>query len=79
MTITLKGVPDDLHAALKRQAGANNRSLNKEAIHCLDLALRRRTADADSMLSEIRALRARSGVKKVELEWLEQAKRQGRP
>jgi plasmid stability protein len=79
VTITLKNVPDDVHAALKRQAVANKRSLNQEAIHCLDLVLRRRPVDTDSMLSEIRALRARSGVKKVELEWLDQAKRQGRP
>lgn len=33
--ITLKGIPPDLHRALKRRAEAHNRSLNKEVIAAL--------------------------------------------
>ena len=31
-TITLKDIPEDLHASLKREAAANFRSLNQEAM-----------------------------------------------
>jgi plasmid stability protein len=31
-SITIKGIPDDLHEQLKREAGANFRSLNQEVL-----------------------------------------------
>ena len=36
MTITLKNVPRGLHQALKRQAKVHKRSLNQEALSCLE-------------------------------------------
>ena len=38
-TITLKNVPEKLHLALKNQAKRHKRSLNMEAIQCLEHAL----------------------------------------
>lgn len=38
-TITLKNVPPDLHRSLKELAKKHKRSLNQEAIHCLEGAL----------------------------------------
>jgi hypothetical protein len=38
-TITLKNVPPALHRSLKEQAKKHKRSLNQEAIHCLEGAL----------------------------------------
>jgi antitoxin VapB len=35
-TMTLRDVPDELHAWLKQQAQAHHRSVNKEAIALLD-------------------------------------------
>ena len=35
-TLTLKNVPDDLHRRLKSRAERNHRSLNREAIRCLE-------------------------------------------
>lgn len=35
-TLTLKNVPDDLHRRLKARAEQNHRSLNREAIRCLE-------------------------------------------
>ncbi len=38
-TITLKNVPPELHQSLKELAKKHKRSLNQEAIHCLEGAL----------------------------------------
>ena len=39
-TLTLKNVPDDLHRRLKARAEQNHRSLNREAIRCLEASVR---------------------------------------
>jgi plasmid stability protein len=77
-TITLKNVPRDVHSALKRRALRHKRSLNQEAIHCLDMALGCRARDPGALLEGIRNLRSRIPLKKVELGWINNAKRQGR-
>lgn len=38
-TLTLKNVPDDLHRRLKARAERNHRSLNREAIRCLEASV----------------------------------------
>ena len=38
-TITLKNVPDELHRRLKERAERHHRSLNREAIRCLEAAV----------------------------------------
>jgi len=78
-TITLKNVPEDVHAALKERAKRHKRSLNQEAIFCLDLALGRSSRDSQTLLNEIRNLRSRISMKRVDLDWIDSAKRQGRP
>ena len=37
--ITLKGIPAKIHSELKKRAAASRRSLNSEAIVCLERAL----------------------------------------
>ena len=78
-TITLKNVPDEVHAALKQRAQRHKRSLNQEAIFCLDQALGRGARDGRVLLAEIRDLRSRVPLKEVDLEWVGSARRQGRP
>jgi len=78
-TITLKNVPENVHAALKERARRHKRSLNQEAIFCLDLALGHRCRDPETLLKGIRELRSRISVKRVDLDWIDAAKRQGRP
>ncbi len=53
MTITLKNVPRSLHLALKRQAKANKRSLNKEAISCLEAKIVVPPRDKKELLEDI--------------------------
>lgn len=45
-TITLKNVPDDLYDQLKRSADRHRRSINREAILCLEQALQSGTPGA---------------------------------
>ena len=56
-TITLRNVPDELYERLKRSAERHRRSVNEEAIACLEQALGRRPAAAE-LLEQIRAARA---------------------
>lgn len=37
-SITLKNIPEPVYLALKQRAAANRRSMNSEAIRCLELA-----------------------------------------
>jgi antitoxin FitA len=64
-TLTLKNLPDDVYARLKSQAAENRRSLNAEAIRCLEsvLADRPLQADVDATLDSLR--RARSKVRRA--------------
>jgi len=78
-TITLKNVPEEVHVALKLQAKRHKRSLNQEAIVCLDLALGRGSRDPQAMLAGIRSLRSRVPLKTVDLDWIDRARREGRP
>ena len=45
-TLTLKNVPDDLHRRLKARAEQNHRSLNREAIRCLEASVATTTLPA---------------------------------
>jgi len=56
-TITLKEIPPPLHTALKARARQNGRSLNKEAIACLENAVTPHPVNVDALLAEIRAHR----------------------
>jgi plasmid stability protein len=50
-TITLKNVPPELHRSLKEMAKKHKRSLNQEAIHCLEGALAMSVSDRPSLRS----------------------------
>jgi len=62
-TITLKNVPEKLREDLRRRAMANRRSLNQEALFCLEQAVANDRNSADLSADESR------------LEWLAQSKR----
>ncbi|MEZ5512808.1 MAG: Arc family DNA-binding protein [Steroidobacteraceae bacterium] len=57
-TITLKGIPRDVYDQLKASAVANRRSLNSEAIACLETVLLPKKITALEHVSHARALRA---------------------
>jgi plasmid stability protein len=76
--MTLKNVPDELYEQLKRSAERHRRSINKEAITCLERALGGR-ADAAELLEEIRAARAQMRNVYVTDDDLRAARDEGRP
>lgn len=59
-TMTIKNVPDDLYDQLKKSAGRHRRSINSEAIVCLEQVLRSKRVDPEALLARARRARVRS-------------------
>ena len=78
-TITLKGIPDDVYVQLKSSAEANRRSLNSEAIACLETVLLPKKTTALEHVVAARSVRnslKRAPFKPADIE---RFKRAGRP
>ena len=58
ITITLKDIPRTVHVALKDRAKQHGRSLNKEALACLEAAVAPTKVNVEAMLFEIRQHRS---------------------
>ena len=58
ISITLKDIPHPVHSALKQRAKRHGRSLNKEAIACLEMAVAPAPVDIQAMLFDVRDHRA---------------------
>lgn len=56
-TITLKDIPPRVHTALKQRARQHGRSLNKEVLACLEMAVAPTRVDVHALLLDIRAHR----------------------
>jgi antitoxin FitA len=78
LSITLKNIPDDVYAQLKASAEAHRRSLNSEAIVCLEGALLPGKVSPSERLERARALRASLQTKKFDHAQFDAAKRVGR-
>ncbi|MGH7676022.1 MAG: FitA-like ribbon-helix-helix domain-containing protein [Gemmatimonadales bacterium] len=78
-TLTIKGIPDDLYARLKRRAAEHRRSINSELLVCLERMLRSRRIDPSAMLSRADAVRERLTMPPWTPEALKEAKSAGRP
>lgn len=57
-TMTLKGIPDELYEQLRVSADVNRRSLNGEAIACLEKSLLPHRTTAAQHVARARELRA---------------------
>ncbi len=78
-TLTVKGLPDELYERLKQSAAENRRSINSEAIVCLERSLRGRPRDSKAILARVDALRERLNGPPLTDEFLDKAKSWGRP
>ncbi|MGH8482674.1 MAG: FitA-like ribbon-helix-helix domain-containing protein [Nevskiaceae bacterium] len=77
-TLTLKNIPDAVYKRLKASAELHRRSLNSEAIVCLETVLLPSRVSPQEHLARARALRATlSGVKFTARE-IDALKREGR-
>lgn len=78
-TLTLKNMPDEVYQRLKASAKANRRSLNSEAIVCLERMLLPEEPDPTDRLERARSLRARLSTDGFNVEDLDTLKREGQP
>jgi len=76
--ITLKGIPDAVYQQLKASAEANHRSLNSEAIACLESVLLPVRATPEQHLAKAREVRGLLKHKSFRPEDIDRHKRAGR-
>jgi len=77
-TLTLKNIPEDVYERLKASAAANRRSLNSEAIVCLESVLLPARVTVDERLARARALRAAQPQRGFRAVDIDAYKREGR-
>lgn len=78
ITITLKDIPKPVHSALKTRARQHGRSLNKEALACLEAAVAPARVNVQSLIEELREHRATLSARLNE-DLLTEAQASGRP
>jgi len=76
LTLTLKNIPEDLHAMLKESAEKNRRSLNSEILIRLESDFAVPTVDSKAHAKELKAFASR--LPKVEHNKIIRYKQQGR-
>ena len=77
-TMTIKNLPEELYDALKGQAERHRRSINSEAIVCLERALRSSRIAPELLVTQARELRARTADLYVTDDQLRSARDEGR-
>lgn len=77
-TLTLKNVPDDVYARLKSAAQTSRRSINGQAIVCLESALAGGRVSPGERLARARALRATLPRRRFTAADIDALKHQGR-
>lgn len=78
-TLTLKNIPDEVYDRLRLSAATHRRSLNSEAIVCLETVLLPIKLAATERLARARKLRAELAPAKFSARDIAVLKRQGRP
>ena len=78
-TLTLKNIPDVVYDRLKRAADMHRRSLNSEAIVCLESVLLPTRMSPGERMARARELRAALPAGKFRARDIDAAKREGRP
>jgi plasmid stability protein len=78
VTLTLKNIPEDVYRRLKLSAEAHRRSLNSEAIVCLESVLTPTRLPPSERLARARALRSQLTQANFKARDIDTAKRQGR-
>ena len=78
MTLTLKNIPDAVYDRLKLSAEAHRRSMNSEAIVCLEAALLPAKVTAKEHLARARELRKELPEGKFKAADIDAMKREGR-
>lgn len=77
-TLTLKNIPDEVYKRLKASAEHHRRSLNSEAIVCLEAVLVPHRVTVSERLARARALRAALPQARFQAKDIDAYKREGR-
>lgn len=77
-TLTLKNIPDEVYDRLKASAVLHRRSLNSEAIVCLESVLLPGRMSTDERLARVRGLRESLPHGKFRANVIDRLKREGR-
>jgi len=78
-TLTVKNIPDDLYAQLKRYAEIDRRSINSEIIVCIERAIRSSRISPEASLAKAQKLREKTSSYPITDSEFNQAKLMGRP
>lgn len=78
-SLTLKNIPDAVYDRLKLSAETHRRSLNSEAIVCLESVLLPSKMAPSERIARARELRAALPAGKFRVREIDAAKREGRP
>lgn len=78
-TITLKNIPDDVYDSLKLAADAHHRSINSEAIACLERVLLPSKVSNEEHMARARQMRESLKGKKFRAADIRKAIDDGRP
>ena len=78
-TLTLKNIPDEIYDRLKLAAQAHRRSMNSQAIVCLEAVLLPTQVSHTQRLARARELRASLPQGKFRARDIDAFKREGRP
>jgi len=79
VTLTLKNIPDVVYERLKQSAETHRRSMNSEAIVCLEAVLLPSQMPHSERLARVRELRAALPAGKFKARDIDAFKREGRP
>lgn len=77
-TLTVKNLPNQLYERLRTQAKRHRRSINSEAIVCLEQVLVSRRIDPEIFLAELDVLHRRLDLPHLPDETITRAKNEGR-
>ena len=77
--LTIKNIPNDLHAHLRQAAMQHRRSINGEVIVCLERALHSLNINTHAILTNARRLRQRTFRYQLTDKKLSKIKNEGRP
>ena len=78
-TITVKNIPQALYKKLKSRADRNHRSINREIIAIFDEALTVKPFKPEDILASARRLREKSKEFSLSADFINEAKKEGRP
>jgi hypothetical protein len=76
--ITLKNIPDDLYAKIKKSAEMNFRSINSEILFRLKSSISQQKPEASNLISQIHAINRKINIPVLTDIFIDKAKNEGR-